>query len=142
MSSQIHRASRSSSLRPTSSMGGPTPWDVLCAALSTSEAYVTVGRATFRSMGGPLLQDVQTHGMHPHLALRPDGSPSPTATPDDDVDPPLLPRPTTSATPSGDPSPRAQVPPVSGVVTDYLECYCGATVWLQDRLSGVEINCL
>jgi hypothetical protein len=31
---------------------------------------------------------------------------------------------------------------VPRVVTDYLEYYCGARVWLQDRLSRVVIDCL
>jgi hypothetical protein len=93
-------------------------------------------------LGGPPPQDVQPRGLHPRCALYLDGPPSPAVTPDDDVDPPMLSRPTMSVVANGDPSPMARVPPVPRVVTDCLECYRGARVWLQDRLSGVVTNCL
>jgi bacterioferritin-associated ferredoxin len=93
-------------------------------------------------LGGPPPHDAQPCGLHPRRALHPDGSPSWAETPDSDVDPPLLPRPTMSAVANGDPSPTAQIPHVLGVVTDCLECYYCARVWLRDRLSGVVTDCL
>jgi hypothetical protein len=75
-------------------------------------------------------------------ALHSDGSPSPAVTTDGDVDPLVLPRPTMSAVASGDPSPTVRLAPIPRVVTDCLEYCCGARVWLQDRLSGVVIDCL
>jgi hypothetical protein len=82
------------------------------------------------------------HSRKTRSALRSDGSPSSTMTTDDDVDPPLLPRPTMSAAASGDPSPMARLPPIPRVVTECLECCYGAKVWLQDRLSEVITDCL
>jgi hypothetical protein len=60
----------------------------ICAVLTTSEADVTIGRATFRSMGGSPPQDAHPHGLHPRRAHEPDESPSLASTPDGDVDPP------------------------------------------------------
>jgi hypothetical protein len=68
-------------------------------------------------MGGLPPQDAQPCGLHLRRALHANGSPSPVEIPDGDIDPPLLPRPTTSAAVSGDPSPTAQVPPVPRVVS-------------------------
>jgi hypothetical protein len=49
---------------------------------------------------------------------------------------------TTSVVASGDPLPVVQVPPISRVVNNCLECCCGARAWWQDRLHGVVTDCL
>jgi hypothetical protein len=135
MSLQIHRATRS--LPP------PLEADVVHGRVDAMGR--TTSRAGSVSHSPPtrrtsLLEGLPSDPWEGHRrkmrsALRSNGSPSPAATTDDDVDPPLLSRPTISVVASGDPSPTARLPHISRVVTDCLKCCCGARVWLQDRLS-------
>jgi hypothetical protein len=113
-----------------------------CATLRAGSAPHSESMRRTSLLGGPPYDPWEGHRRKTRNALRSNGSPSPTVTTDNDVDPPLLPCPTMSTAASGDPLPTARLPPILRVVTDCLECCYGARVWLQERLSGVVTDCL
>jgi hypothetical protein len=100
-----------------------------CAALTTYKANITAQRPAFRSMGGPRSQDEQRSSFRwiPFTG---------------GVDSSLLPRPMMSVVASKDPLLTARLPHIPRFVTDWLECCCGARVWLQGWLYRVVTDYL